>query len=102
MLSRRHLPVLALLSLAGTATLIGVHNAFARWRPASARSVGSAKVQITSNRITGLKPGQQWVVQEIDPLGEAMDRSIPFGRGAGEELEHVLHLRHDFECHIHP
>jgi len=49
--------LLALLALAGIATLIGVHNAFARWRPASARSVGSAKVQITSNRITGLYPG---------------------------------------------
>jgi len=49
--------LLALLSLAGTTTLVGVHNAFARWQPASARSVGSAKVQITSDRITGLYPG---------------------------------------------
>jgi hypothetical protein len=25
-----------------------------------------------SNRLTGVKPGQQWVVHEIDPLGEAL------------------------------
>ena len=37
-----------------------------------------------------------------DPVGEAMDRSIPFRRGAGEELEHVLHVRHNLECNIHP
>jgi hypothetical protein len=36
-----------------------------------------------------------------EPVGEAMDRSIPFRRGAGEELEHVLHLRPDLECHLH-
>ena len=35
------------------------------------------------------------------PIGEATDRSIPFGRGAGEELEHVLHLRRYLERHIH-
>src|SRR5689334_2440714 len=34
------------------------------------------------------------------PVGEAVDRSIPFRRGAGEKLEHVLHLRHDLERHI--
>jgi hypothetical protein len=31
-----------------------------------------------------------------DPVGDAMDCSIPFRRGAGEEREHVLHLRHGF------
>ena len=36
-----------------------------------------------------------------DPVGEAIDRSIPFGRGARKELEHVLHLRHYLEPHIH-
>ena len=30
-----------------------------------------------------------------------MDRSIPFRRGAGEKLEHVLHLRHGLEGHLH-
>ena len=35
------------------------------------------------------------------PVGEATDRCIPFGRGAGQELEHVLHLRHYLERHIH-
>jgi hypothetical protein len=35
-----------------------------------------------------------------EPVGDAMDRSIPFRRGAGEELEHVLHLRHDLERRI--
>jgi len=36
-----------------------------------------------------------------DPVGEATDRSITLGRGAGEELEHVLHLRHYLKRHIH-
>jgi hypothetical protein len=53
----RKLVLLALLSLAATAALFGVRNAFARWQPASARSKSSGPVKITSNRITGLYPG---------------------------------------------
>src|SRR2546427_257199 len=36
-----------------------------------------------------------------DPVGEATDRGIRFGCGAGEELKDVLHLRHELERHIH-
>jgi hypothetical protein len=53
----RKLVLLALLALAGTAALLGVRNAFARWQPASARSGSSGRVKITSNRVTGLYPG---------------------------------------------
>jgi hypothetical protein len=53
----RRLVLLALLALAATAALFGVRDAFARWRPASARSAGSGRLKITSNRVTGLYPG---------------------------------------------
>jgi hypothetical protein len=49
--------LLALLPLALVALLAAVRNASARWQEASARSVGSPKVRITSNRVTGLYPG---------------------------------------------
>ena len=49
--------LLALLAFAGAAALFGVRDAFARWRPASARSASSGHVRITSNRVTGLYPG---------------------------------------------
>jgi len=35
-----------------------------------------------------------------NPVGEATDRSIRLGRGAGQELEDVLHLRHDLKRHL--
>jgi hypothetical protein len=53
----RKATLLALLPLAAIAVLVGVRNASARWQEASARSVGSPKVRITSNRVTGLYPG---------------------------------------------
>jgi hypothetical protein len=53
----RKLVLLALLAFAGAAALFGVRDAFARWRPASARSASSGHVRITSNRVTGLYPG---------------------------------------------
>jgi hypothetical protein len=53
----RKVVLLALLPLAGIALLIGVRNASAHWQQASARSVGSPRVRITSNRVTGLYPG---------------------------------------------
>ena len=49
--------LLALLALALVGVLAGVRNASARWQEASARSVGSPRVRITSNRVTGLYPG---------------------------------------------
>ena len=49
--------LLALLPLAAIAVLAGVRNASAHWQRASARSVGSPRVRITSNRVTGLYPG---------------------------------------------
>lgn len=49
--------LLALLPLAAIAALAGVRNVSARWQQASARSVGSPRVRITSNRVTGLYPG---------------------------------------------
>jgi hypothetical protein len=53
----RKLMLLALLSLAVVAVLAAVRNASARWQEASARSVSSPKVRITSNGVTGLYPG---------------------------------------------
>src|SRR5215471_16598652 len=35
-----------------------------------------------------------------DPVGKATDGGIGFGSGAGESLEHVLHLRHDLKRDI--
>jgi hypothetical protein len=49
--------LLVLLPLAAMAVLVGVRNASARWQQASARSVGSPRVRITSTRVTGLYPG---------------------------------------------
>jgi len=49
--------LLALLPLAVVAVLVGVRNASARWEQASASSVSSPRVRITSNRVTGLYPG---------------------------------------------
>ncbi len=49
--------LLALLAFAGTAALFGVRDAFAHFRPASARSASFGRVRITSNRVTGLYPG---------------------------------------------
>src|SRR5215471_11791350 len=34
-----------------------------------------------------------------DPVGKASDRRVSFRSRAGQELEDVLHLRHDFERH---
>ncbi len=53
----RRATLLALLPLAAIALLAGVRNASAHWQQASARSVGSVRVRITSNRVTGLYPG---------------------------------------------
>jgi hypothetical protein len=53
----RKTTLLALLPLAAIAVLAGVRNASAHWQRASARSVGSPRVRITSNRVTGLYPG---------------------------------------------
>ena len=49
--------LLALLPLAAIAVLAGVRNASAHWQQASVSSVGSPRVRITSNRVTGLYPG---------------------------------------------
>jgi hypothetical protein len=35
-----------------------------------------------------------------NPVGKSTDRRVGLGRGAGQKLEHVLHLRHDLESHI--
>ena len=35
-----------------------------------------------------------------DPIRHSTDRVIRFRSGAGQELEGVLHLRHDLERHI--
>jgi hypothetical protein len=53
------LVLLALLVLAGTAALLGVRDASARWRPGSTRSASFGRLLITSNRVTGLSPGER-------------------------------------------
>jgi hypothetical protein len=53
----RRLAFLALLAVATAAAVLGARGAVARWQPASARSDGSGRVRITSNRVLGLYPG---------------------------------------------
>jgi hypothetical protein len=48
---------LALLALAAAGAVFGARGAVARWQPASARSDGSGRVGITSERVLGLYPG---------------------------------------------
>src|SRR5215813_4488746 len=46
------------------------------------------------------KPASAEPQLRADPVGMASDRRVSFRSRAGQELEDVLHLRHDFERHV--